>query len=203
MQSVKLIIEAALMCADEPLDLNSLRQLFPDDENKPSPKDLRDAITELEQDYSDRAVALIEVASGYCFRVRQNYATHVQKLWQERSPRYSRALLETLALIAYKQPITRAEVEDVRGVSVSTSILKTLTERQWIQIVGYKEVPGKPALYATTKEFLDYFNLKSLAELPTLNELENFEKIEETIQIEMQPQLEIAEENSSLLPVEE
>jgi segregation and condensation protein B len=139
---------------------------------------VRTALQELHRDYTGRGVELIEVASGFRLQVPQSFAPWVSRLWQERPARYSQALLETLALIVYRQPITRGEIEEVRGVSVSTTIIKTLLEREWIKIVGYREIPGRPALYATTRTFLDYFNLKSLDELPPLAEPRNFDTID-------------------------
>lgn len=167
---LKSIIEAALLTAAEPLSVERLLTLFEEGE-RPERAAVRAALEELKQDYQGRGVELVEVASGFRFQVRQELTPWVLRLWQERPPRYSRAVLETLALIAYRQPITRAEIEQVRGVSVSSSTLRTLLERNWIKIVGQREVPGRPALYATTRDFLDYFNLKSLAELPPLAEL--------------------------------
>lgn len=167
---LKSIIEAALLTAAEPLSVERLLTLFEQGE-RPERAAVRAALEELKQDYQGRGVELVEVASGFRFQVRQELTLWVLRLWQERPPRYSRAVLETLALIAYRQPITRAEIEQVRGVSVSSSTLRTLLERNWIKIVGQREVPGRPALYATTRDFLDYFNLKSLAELPPLAEL--------------------------------
>lgn len=138
---------------------------------------VRQALAELAVDYEGRGFELKEVASGFRIQVRDDYAPWVSRLWEEKPPKYSRALLETLALIAYRQPITRAEIEDIRGVAVSSNIVKTLLEREWIRVVGHKELPGRPAMYATTRQFLDYFNLKSLAELPTLSELRDLEQI--------------------------
>ena len=138
---------------------------------------VRQALAELAEDYEGRGFELKEVASGFRIQVREACAPWVSRLWDERPPRYSRALLETLALIAYRQPITRAEIEDIRGVVVSSNIVKTLLEREWVRVVGHKELPGRPAMYATTRQFLDYFNLKSLAELPTLAELRDLERI--------------------------
>jgi segregation and condensation protein B len=150
--------------------------LFP--EGDPPEKDeLKEALDRLQQDYAERALELVEVASGFRFQVRQSMEPWVSRLWEEKPARYSRALLETLALIAYRQPITRAEIEDVRGVSVSSSIIKTLQDREWIRVVGHRDVPGRPAVYGTTREFLDYFGLKSLDELPTLAELRDIDSI--------------------------
>lgn len=165
--NLKRILEAVLMAADEPLSLERLERLFEDAERPPK-ETLKEALRELQQETADRAVALVEIASGYRFQTKADYAHWVSRLWEEKPPRYSRALLETLALIAYKQPMTRAEIEEVRGVSVNTAIVKTLLEREWIRVVGHREVPGRPILYGTTKTFLDYFGLKNLDELPAL-----------------------------------
>ena len=169
---IKRILEALLMAANEPLSLDYLHKLFTNNGIDIEKNDVRRFLDELTQDYQnqDRAIELKEVASGYRLQVKQDLASWVNKLWEEKPPRYSRAFLETLAIIVYKQPATRAEIEEVRGVSVSSNIVKTLLEHGWIKIVGYKEVPGRPALYATTAKFLDYFNLRSLEELPTLQD---------------------------------
>jgi len=164
------IIEAALMAAGQPLSIDRLLTLFIDDQ-QPSRDEIRSALTLLTEQCKDRGVELKEVSSGFRYQAKQNYAQWVARLWEEKPPRYSRALLETLSLIAYRQPITRGEIEDVRGVSVSTNIMKTLLERDWVKVVGHRDVPGKPAMYATTRQFLDYFNLKSLSGLPTLAEI--------------------------------
>ena len=164
------ILEAVLMAAGDPVSLERMQSLF-DEENVPSSKTLREALTQLKQDLLGRGVELVEVASGFRLQVRADVAPWVARLWEERPQRYSRALLETLALIAYRQPITRGDIEDVRGVVVSSNIMKTLLEREWVRVVGHRDVPGRPAMYATTKEFLDYFGIKNLEELPTLNEI--------------------------------
>ncbi len=175
-KKVKDIVEAALLAAGRPLTLDQLSVLFSEDE-RPDPQQLRKALDQLAKDYADRAIELKEVGSGFRIQVRAVLAMWVQRLWEERPTRYSRALLETMALIAYRQPITRAEIEDVRGVSISTSIMKTLQDREWIRIVGHRDVPGRPAMYGTTKQFLDYFGIKSLDELPTLVELRDIDAI--------------------------
>lgn len=177
--NLKSIIEAALFAAGEALTTERLQQLF---DNKPSAKDIYAAIETLVAEYQMRPLELVEVASGYRFQVRSEYANWLQRLWEKRPPRYSRALLETLALVAYRQPITRGEIEDVRGVAISTNIMKILQEREWVKVVGYKDVPGKPALYGTTKKFLDYFNLKALGELPSLQEIMSMEEVEQKLQ---------------------
>lgn len=164
------ILEAALQAAGKPLSLERLRELF-DERSAPSLEELRQALARLAQDLAARSVELREVASGWRLQVRDDYSPWVSRLWEERPQRYSRALLETLSLIAYRQPITRGEIEDVRGVAVSSQIIRTLLEREWVRIVGHREVPGRPAMYATTRQFLDYFNLRSLADLPPLVDL--------------------------------
>lgn len=174
------ILEAALFSASEPLPVDKLCQLFEED-NRPSLGEIRTLLAELQTFYHDRAVELVEVASGYRFQVKSEYATFLQRLEEKKPARYSRAFLETLALIAYRQPVTRGEIEDVRGVSVNPNIIKNLLEREWIKIVGYRDVPGKPALFGTTKIFLDYFNLKSLSQLPPLSELIDFEALEKQL----------------------
>ncbi|MBK1673542.1 SMC-Scp complex subunit ScpB [Ectothiorhodospira shaposhnikovii] len=166
------ILEGALLAADRPLSLEQMERLFEDAE-RPSRAELRKALDALAQACDDRGYELRQVGSGYRFQVREALSPWISRLWEERPPRYSRALLETLALIAYRQPITRAEIEAVRGVTVSTQIIKTLTEREWVRVVGHKEVPGRPALYGTTPRFLDYFNLSSLDDLPSLMELKD------------------------------
>jgi segregation and condensation protein B len=176
-EQLKRIIEAALMAAGEPLSIDRLSALFVEPAC-PSASEIREAIASLCVDYADRSVELKELASGFVFQVKADFSTYVARLWEERPQRYSRALLETLALIAYRQPITRAEIEEVRGVAVSSHIMKTLQEREWIRIVGHRDVPGKPGLYATTRHFLDHFKLKNLAELPSLTELVDLDKIE-------------------------
>jgi segregation and condensation protein B len=170
---IRQIIEAALLASDGPLTVANLVKLFAPGElgEDTGNKEVREALTVIETESAERGVELKRVASGYRFQVRQELSEWVSRLWNEKPPRYTRALLETLALVAYKQPVTRGDIEQVRGVAVSQNIMRTLLEREWVKVVGYKEVPGKPALYATTKEFLDYFNLKSLTELPPLPEI--------------------------------
>lgn len=177
-ERIKSIIEAALMVADEPLSLDRLQALFAPDLGLVVERDeLRAALNELSEQYRDHGIELREVASGWRFQARAALAPWINRLWEERPPRYSRALLETLAIIAYRQPITRGEIEDIRGVAVSANIVKTLMEREWIRIAGHRDVPGHPAVYTTTRQFLDYFNLKSLAELPSLAELRDIDDI--------------------------
>lgn len=174
--TLKSVVEAALLAAGRPLSLDQLLGLFEED-GQPERGELRAAVKELGDDYAERALELREVASGYRLQVRETFTPWVSRLWEERPQRYSRALLETLALIAYRQPITRGEIEDIRGVAVSTNIMKTLQDRNWVRIVGHRDVPGRPAMFGTTREFLDYFGLKSLDELPTLAELRDIDSI--------------------------
>jgi segregation and condensation protein B len=180
---LKQIVEAALLAAGRPLSLDELIALFAESE-QPEKKLLREVLAELAEEYQGRGIEVTEVGNGFRIQVRAEFSSWVSKLWAERPPKYSRALLETLALIAYRQPITRGEIEDIRGVSVSTNIIKTLTEREWVRVVGHRDVPGKPALYATTKEFLDYFNLKSLNELPTLAEIRDLDSINRELELQ-------------------
>ena len=198
---LKQIIEGAILAAEAPLSIDQLMQLFEDDE--PERVDVRDVLQEIEQDFEGRGFELKQVASGYRFQVRSSYGEWVSRLWKEKPPRYSRALLETLALIAYKQPITRGDVEEIRGVAVSTNIMRTLLEREWVRIVGHRDVPGHPALYATTKSFLDYFNLRNLDELPSLSEIKDLTQVNEELDMEDDlielPSLELdAEEEEAL-----
>jgi segregation and condensation protein B len=166
---LKQLVEAAIFVADQPLSQEQI-QLTVLDGLAVSKTMLKDTLAELKLEYQARGIQLVEVASGYRFQSMDSLSPWLSKLWQEQAPRYSRAMLEILSLIAYRQPITRGEIEDVRGVSVSSQIMKTLSERGWIKIIGHKEVPGRPSLYATTKNFLDYFSLKSLSELPSSDE---------------------------------
>lgn len=166
---IKHIVEAALFASGSAMSVTRLYRVF-DEEERPERSEIRAALTILQQDYADKAVQLVEVAGGFRFQVKADYASWVARLFEERPPKYSRALLETLSIIAYRQPVTRGDIENIRGVSVSTQMIQTLQEREWVKVVGHKEVPGKPALFATTSEFLDYFNLKSLTDLPSLSE---------------------------------
>jgi segregation and condensation protein B len=170
------IIEGALLAAGRPLSVDELLALFPDDD-RPERGDLRKALDMLQAEFEGRGIELKEVASGFRIQVRKELAPWIGRLWEERPARYSRALLETIALVAYRQPITRGEIEEVRGVTVSTHIIRTLQERGWIRIVGHRDVPGHPEMFGTTREFLDYFSLKSLDELPTLAQLRDIESI--------------------------
>ena len=181
--SLKSILEGILMASDEPLKLGDLAAVFTDDE-KPSNAEINNALHELQDDYSERGIELKEVASGFRIQVREDVNLWVSRLWEERPQRYSRALLETLALIAYRQPITRGDIEEVRGVSVRSTIIRTLQEREWIRVVGHRDVPGKPALFGTTRAFLDYFNLASLDDLPSLAEIADMESLEPELDLE-------------------
>lgn len=175
-QPLKNIVEAALLAAGRALNLDELAALFSEEE-RPERTRLREAVEALRGEYAERGIEIKEVASGFRVQIRQNLSSWVSRLWEERPARYSRALLETLALIAYRQPITRGEIEEVRGVSVSTHIIKTLQDRNWIRMVGHRDVPGHPAMFGTTREFLDYFGLKSLDELPTLAALRDIDSL--------------------------
>ena len=181
---LKRIIEAVLFASDDPMDMKQLMALFPED-GHPGRDAIKNALDAIQTDCEQRSIELKEVKSGFRFQVRQSYADWVTKLWEDKPARYSRAAMETIALVAYRQPITRAEIEEVRGVSVSTQIIKTLMERDWVKVVGHRDVPGKPALYATTKNFLDYFNLKSLEELPTLAEIRDIDSINAELEFKM------------------
>jgi segregation and condensation protein B len=180
---LKQIIEAALLAAGEPLSFAQISALFTDEERPPS-SDISKALEQLEEDCTGRGVELRLVASGYRLQVRQPLQEWISRLWKERPRRYSRAMLETLSLVAYRQPITRGEIEEVRGVSLRSSIIRTLQEREWIRVVGHRDVPGKPALFGTTKAFLDYFDLKSLDDLPTLAEIKDMETLEPELDLE-------------------
>ena len=193
-KQLKNIIEAALLAADHPLTVEQLYRLFEDDEKQPSKDDIRKVITDLIDECEGRGFELKKIASGYRYQTRVDIQPWVSKLKTERPPRYSRAFMETLALVMYRQPITRAEIEDVRGVSVSSSIFKVLLEREWVKIVGHKEVPGRPAMYGTTKKLLDYFNLKTLNELPSLAEIKDLDAVH--------PELEFMEVEEQKAPVQ-
>jgi segregation and condensation protein B len=173
---VRNVVEAALLAAGRPLTMEELLAVF-DERDGPTSEALLASIAALRADYADRGVELIEVASGFRIQIRANVAEPVSRLWQERPAKYSRALLETLALIAYRQPITRGEIEQIRGVTVNPNIIKTLLERSWIRVVGHRDVPGRPELLGTTREFLDYFSLKKLDDLPTLAQLKELEDL--------------------------
>ncbi|HWJ07338.1 MAG TPA: SMC-Scp complex subunit ScpB [Steroidobacteraceae bacterium] len=176
------VLEAVLLAAGRPVSVEQLLELF-DETQRPPLEEVNAALEALKASYEGRGVELREVASGWRVQVRAQHADVVSRLWQERPSRYSRALLETLALIAYRQPITRGEIEDIRGVTVSTTIMRTMHERNWIRVVGHREVPGRPELLGTTREFLDYFGLKSLDDLPTLAELQDLDDIKEQLDL--------------------
>ncbi len=176
-KQLKNIIEAALLAADHPLTADQLLRLFEDEEQIPSKDDISGVIVNLQEECAERGYELKKIASGYRYQTRVEIQPWVSKLRAEKAPKYSRAFMETLALVIYRQPITRAEIEDVRGVSISSSIFKVLLEREWIKIVGHKEVPGRPAMYGTTKKLLDYFNLKTLNELPSLAEIKDLDQV--------------------------
>ncbi|PZQ19669.1 MAG: SMC-Scp complex subunit ScpB [Rhodanobacter denitrificans] len=175
--TLKRIVEAALLAASNPLSIVQLAALFPEGE-APNHDALARTIESLQADCAERGVELVEVSSGFRYQVRQDVHPWISRLWTERPARYTRALLETLALIAYRQPITRAEIEQIRGVAVSSNIVRTLEEREWIRVVGHRDVPGRPALFGTTRLFLDYFNLKSLDELPPLSDLHDIDELD-------------------------
>lgn len=173
---IKYFVESALLAAGRPLNLDQLKGLF-DGRSAPEKSQIRQAISSLLEDYEARGITIVEVASGYRMQIKPGMAERLHKLWEERPPRYSRALFETLALVAYRQPLTRGEIEEVRGVSVSTNIIRSLLEREWIRVVGHRDVPGRPALFGTTKQFLDYFGLKKLDDLPPLADITDWESL--------------------------
>jgi segregation and condensation protein B len=173
---IKYFIEAALLAAGRPLSVDQLHGLF-DGRSAPAKAEIRKAIAALLEDYEGRGVTISEVASGFRIQVTATMAERLQKLWEERPPRYSRALFETLALVAYRQPITRGEIEEIRGVSVTPNIVRTLLERDWIRIIGHRDVPGRPEMLGTTRNFLDYFGLKKLEDLPPLADLSDWESL--------------------------
>jgi len=173
---IKHFIEAALLAAGRPLNIDQLKDLF-DGRTAPEKAEIRKAIATLNSEYEGRGIVISEVASGFRMQVKAAMADRLHKLWEERPPRYSRALFETLALIAYRQPITRGDIEDIRGVSVSSNIVRQLLERDWVRVVGHRDVPGRPAMFGTTKGFLDYFGLKKLDDLPPLADLSDWESL--------------------------
>jgi len=176
LNEIKYFIESALLAAGRPLNLDQIQNLF-DQRSVPEKAQLREALAGLREDYTGRGIEIGEVASGFRMQVNASMAERLHKLWEEKPPRYSRALFETLALIAYRQPMTRGEIEEVRGVSVSSNIVRSLLEREWIRVVGHRDVPGRPALFGTTKLFLDYFGLKKLDDLPPLADLSDWESL--------------------------
>jgi segregation and condensation protein B len=173
---IKHFIEAALLAAGRPLSVDQLQKLF-DERSAPEKSEIRQAVATLNEEYASRGIVIAEVASGFRVQVKAAMADQLQKLWEDRPPRYSRALFETLALVAYRQPITRGEIEEVRGVSVSPNIVRTLMERDWVRVVGHRDVPGRPEMFGTTKSFLDYFGLKKLDDLPPLADLADWESL--------------------------
>lgn len=173
---IKHFIEAALLAAGRPLNIDQLKGLF-DGRMAPEKAEIRKAIATLNEEYEERGIIVSEVASGFRMQVKASMADRLQKLWEERPPRYSRALFETMALVAYRQPITRGEIEEIRGVAVSSNIVRQLLERDWVRVVGHRDVPGRPAMFATTKAFLDYFSLKKLDDLPPLADLSDWESL--------------------------
>lgn len=182
------ILEAALLAAGRPLAVQNMANLF-EEQERPENTEIREALKEIADRCEDRGYELREVSSGFRFQVRQELSPWMARLWHERPQKYSRALLETLALIAYRQPITRGEIEEIRGVAVSTNIIRTLHEREWIRVVGHRDVPGRPAMYASTRAFLDYFNLKNLDQLPTLAEIRDFDTLTAELGFEPLPEL--------------
>ncbi|MES3006171.1 MAG: SMC-Scp complex subunit ScpB [Pseudomonadota bacterium] len=180
---LKQIIEGLLLAAGKPLSLEAIGEVFLEEE-RPSREELLEAIAAIAADTEGRGFELKEVASGFRFQVRQDLSPWVSRLWEERPQRYTRALLETLALVAYRQPITRGDIEEIRGVSVSSTIIRTLLDREWIRVVGHRDVPGRPAMFATTRQFLDYFNLKSLQDLPPLSEIRDLDKLNPELALE-------------------
>ncbi|MDA7602107.1 SMC-Scp complex subunit ScpB [Gammaproteobacteria bacterium] len=177
------VIEAVLLSASRPIDVQEIERVFPEDE-KPTREEIRQALQEIEEQCKDRGVELKKVSSGYRLQVRQALSSYVAKLWEERPQRFSKATLETLALIAYRQPITRGEIEEIRGVTIGTQLMRGLMERGWVKIVGQRDVPGRPSLYSTTKEFLDYFGLQHLRELPELPELPDLQSLDLELPLE-------------------
>lgn len=193
---IKYFIEAALLAAGRPLSIDQLQGLFAD-KSAPEKAQLREAIKALQDDYEPRGIELTEVASGFRMQVKTSMADRLERLWEERPPRYSRALFETLALIAYRQPMTRGEIEEVRGVAVSSNIMRSLLEREWVRVVGHRDVPGRPAMFGTTRQFLDYFGLKKLDDLPPLADLSDWESLR--VQLNLPA---VEEDNDDLLPGE-
>ena len=177
------IIEAALLSVSRPLSIQEIQRLFPTDQT-PSKEDIKETLNEIEDLCAKRGVELKRVSSGYRMQVKQSLSAYIAKLWEEKPQRYSKATLETLALIAYRQPITRGEIEQIRGVSVGTQLIRGILERGWIKIVGQRDVPGRPSLYATTKEFLDYFGLQHLRELPGLPDLPDVDSLDMELPLE-------------------
>lgn len=193
---IKHFIEAALLAAGRPLNIDQLKGLF-DGRTAPEKAEIRQAIATLNEEYEERGIVISEVASGFRMQVKSAMADRLHKLWEERPPRYSRALFETLALIAYRQPITRGDIEEIRGVSVSSNIVRQLLERDWVRVVGHRDVPGRPAMFGTTKGFLDYFSLKKLDDLPPLADLSDWENLRVQLNLpEVEDQLETGAEEA-------
>ncbi|MGH8509174.1 MAG: SMC-Scp complex subunit ScpB [Gammaproteobacteria bacterium] len=193
-KTIKDIVEAALMASDQPLTVERLMALFePDGPPESLRAEIERALVALTEDYAGRGIEIIRVARGYRVQTRADLSTWINRLWEERPPRYSRALLETLAIIAYRQPITRGEIEALRGVAVSTGILKTLLEREWVRAAGHRDAPGRPAVYATTPQFLEYFNLRHLSELPPLGDPTGTDRLQLALAIEAEVEPETAE----------
>ena len=180
-EKLKNILEAAMFAAQRPLAVDDLAALFDGSDWVPGRKAIREALATLTEEWQERGIELVEVSSGFRFQVRKEISGWLGTLWSERPLRYTRALLETLALIAYRQPITRGEIEDVRGVGVSPSIIKTLTDREWVRVLGHKDVPGRPELFGTTREFLDSFGLKSLDQLPPLSDIKDLDEMHDDL----------------------
>lgn len=201
-EKLQAIVEAALMVAGQPLTIAALQNLFNDDE-RPANADIKTALAGIRERHQDSGIELHEVASGYRLQAKTELSPWLAKLWEERAPRYSRAFLETLAIIAYKQPLTRAEIEEIRGVTVSSNIIKTLSEREWVRLVGFRDTPGKPALYGTTKTFLDHFNLSSLSDLPTLAEFKDMQTHDAELQVQLAIEnSNVGPDNSEVIPEE-
>ena len=192
------ILEGVLLAAEAPLSVSQIKELF-DEPDKPAVSEIRDALKVISAKYSEAGFELKEVASGFRFQIRDELSPWVSKLWQERPQKYSRALLETLSLKAYRQPITRGEIEEIRGVSLSSSILRTLHEREWVRVVGHRDVPGRPSLYATTRNFLDYFNLKSLDQLPALADVSEFESLTGELELEQKNDSKVTESDHEVI----
>lgn len=197
-EDLKRIVQALLLASPKPLSLKQLVEVFTESQ-RPSTATLQKLVQELQAENTSSSQELVEVASGFRYQIKAAYAPWVSQLWEEKPPRYSRALLETLALIAYRQPITRGEIEEVRGVSLSSQIIRTLEERDWIKVVGHREVPGRPGLYATTRQFLDYFNLPSLNQLPELDALRD---LAQSLEQEWEDDLDVPPPNSPLLELD-
>lgn len=203
LEEIKYFVESALLAAGRPLNIDQIRNLF-DEESAPEKGQLREALGALREEYAARGIEVAEVASGFRMQVKASMVQRLHRLWEEKPPRYSRALFETLALIAYRQPMTRGEIEEVRGVSVSSNIVRSLLEREWIRVVGHRDVPGRPALFGTTKLFLDYFGLKKLDDLPPLADLSDWESLRVQLNLPQVEESDVAVEANDItvLPVE-